>query len=166
MADTPKPSSSSTDRQDWVCYAGPDPNNKATRNAALTIFQASTGLSFYHVEKKAFEDNSPTGRYISNGLRRIGIDAPLPDRHGFLSYSRENAKGSDPLELTPEVSSVDAGFIRDGNGNPKLASCRINPEGTPDISFTIPVVDSRPELKLPPPAPSRKIDVTPSLSGT
>lgn len=86
-----------------TCSAGPDPGNPATKNAAVTIYNA--GVSVYHLDKK---DARPVG--IDGALKDMGIIS-APDQVGVFSNSRPSGHPwRDPLKLIGQVDQIQAEF--------------------------------------------------------
>lgn len=128
-----------------VCYAGEDPTNPRTRGAVVTIWDADTKKSLYHLSPKDAQTSA-----IESALSSIGV-IQKPDQHGLFRYSQpDNVPGRDPLHLQAGFNTIQASF-----SGGKLTGCRIDSGNDPDSSMQIKAVD-----KLPNAAPEREIKAT------
>ena len=132
-----------------VAYAGEDPSNPRTKGAVVTIWDADTKKSLYHLSPKDAQT-----RGLDSALESMGI-IKKADMHGLFRYSQpDTVPGRDPLHLQAGQNTIQATF-----SGGKLSEVRIDSGNDPDSSLKIKVVD-----QLPNAAPQKDMRAAPPAS--
>ncbi len=130
-----------------VCYAGEDPANPRTKGAVVTIWDADTKKSLYHLSPKDAQRDA-----VESALEKLGI-VKKADAHGPFRYSQpDNVPGRDPLHLQAGFNTIQAGF-----SGGKLTGCSVDSGNDPDSSLKIKAVDTLPNA-----APQRDLKAAPA----